>query len=596
MMPYTCHAWRNRFGTQANVTLQRVSAKRHWLLGGTLAVVLVGLTGRLAYWQLDRHDQLSALATMQEQNEVTIPAQRGMILDRNGTILALSITEDAVQLDPLVVQQLSPADQQQFVQQLATLMRLAPEVIRPQLALATGYHLLADASGAVAHLTPDGSDQANQLLAAGALPGVRLQTQTWREEPGGSLASQVLGFVRTAGGIGQYGIEAAADQTLAGTPGRLINALNPDGQPIANAPASVIPAIPGADLTLTIDANLQAIAESGLRSAVAQTGATGGTVIIEDPQTGEILAMANAPDFDPNAYASADLTSFQNPAVASIYDPGSTMKAITMAAGVDIGAITPDTAFHDLGTISVGGQTIANWNHLTWDHETMTQVLQHSSNVGAAWVAVNQIGASRFADYLNRFGFGQPTGIALAGEVAGLMPPHEPNAQLTQLDLAENAFGESIGVTPLQLVMAYGALANGGLLMHPQIVRAVTHNGQTHTVAPQMVRRVINAQTSVTVTQMLTTSALHSEAAMALIPGYAVAAKTGTSMPDPQQPASTFASVIGYAPADQPRFVVLVKLDHPHSSIFGGGAAGPLWRALMRQLLAYDAIPTLGGN
>ena len=581
---------------QASGQTKNVSARRHWLLGGTLIVVLMGLTARLAYWQLAEHGPLSALAAMQAEHDEAIPAQRGMLLDRNGTILALTVSEDAIVIDPLVVQQLSATAQDQLVQQLVTLTGLTPEVIRPQLLLATGYHLLSDSNSAVVHLKPDTSDQAQHLAAIGALPGVTLQMQSWREEPGGSLGGQMLGFVSTATGDGQYGVEAATNALLAGIPGQMIAAFNPDGEPIANAPQRIIPATPGADITLTIDANLQAIAERGLRDAVAQTGATGGTVIIEDPQTGEILAMANAPDFDPNAYASAALANFQNPAVASIYDPGSTMKAITMAAGVDVGAITPDTAFQDPGTLTVGGQTIANWGHLAWTSETMTQVLQHSSNVGAAWVAVNQIGATRFDDYLNRFGFGAPTGIDVAGEVPGLLAPHEPTAQLTQLDLAENAFGESIGVTPLQMVMAYGALANGGLLMHPQIIHSITSNGQTQTIAPLVVRRVINAQTSATVTQMLTTSALHSEAETVLIPGYDVAAKTGTSTPDPQNLASTYASVLGYAPANQPRFVVLVKLDHPQSSIFGGGAAGPLWRALVRQLLAYDAIAPQGGT
>src|SRR5262249_38413922 len=187
--------------------------------------------------------------------------------------------------------------------------------------------------------------------------------------------------------------------------------------------------------------------------------------------------LANAPDFDPNAYGSADVADFVDPAVAHIYDPGSTMKSITMATGIDVGGITPDTTINDPGTITVGGQTLANWNQVAWRKETMTEVLQHSSNVGAAWVALNAIGHDRFNHYLTNFGFGSRTGVDLAGEVGGIMPPPEPTADLTNLDMAENAFGESIGVTPLQMVMAYGALANGGLLMKPHVVSAISQNG-----------------------------------------------------------------------------------------------------------------------
>jgi cell division protein FtsI/penicillin-binding protein 2 len=594
MMPYSCHAWQKRATHHPHATLGHISPARHLLLGGALTVALVGLTGRLAYWQVAQHGPLGALAAAQQQHVVTIPALRGMILDRNGMTLALTINENAIIADPQAIQQLSAAAQARVAERLAALTGIPVTVIRPQLAVVGGYQPLTDGQGLVYHLTPDASAFAQHQIDAGALPGVTLQMQSWRAEPDGSLASQVLGFVRNGTDLGQYGVEAAADTTLAGTPGSLVAALNPDKQPLANAPQQVIPAIAGANLTLTIDANLQSMAERGLRDAVTQIGATGGTVIIEDPQTGEILAMANAPDFDPNTYGSAPLAAFQNPAIASVYDPGSTMKAMTMAMGVDLGTITPDTAIIDPGTFTVGGQTIANWNHLAWGTETMTQVLQHSANVGAAWVAVNEVGQQRFAAYLRNFGFGSPTGVNLAGEVPGLMPPQEKSAQLAQLDLAENAFGESIGVTPLQMVMAYGVLANGGLLLRPQIIHSID-NGQVTTTTPTIVRRVVNAQTAVTLTQMLVQSALHSEAAMALIPGYAVAAKTGTSTPDPQHPADTYASVIGYAPANQPRFVVLVKLDRPQSSIFGGIAAGPLWRSLVRELLAYDHIPPQEG-
>jgi cell division protein FtsI/penicillin-binding protein 2 len=567
---------------------------RPWLVGGALAVVLVGIAGRLAYWQIAQHGMLAALAAAQQQQAVSLPATRGMILDRNGQILALTVIQDVVVADPQVIQSLGSTAQQDVVRRLAKLTGVPATIIAPQLALATGYHVLTDAHGAPVRLTTDTADVVNAQLDAGMLSGISLEPRAWREEPDGALASQVLGFVQADTGVGQYGIEAEANAWLAGRSGASFAAVDAGGDPLADASRRIIPAQPGADITLTLDANLQAIAEEGLAATVQQTGATGGSVIITDPTTGAILALANAPGFDPNAYADAHLADFQDPAIADVYDPGSTMKAMTMAAGVDSGVITPQTSIQDAGTLNVAGQTIANWNQLAWGSETMTQVLQHSSNVGAAWVAL-QVGHERFDGYLRGFGFGSPTQVALPGEVSGLLAPQEPNADLTTLDLAENGFGESIGVTPLQLVMAYGALANGGMLLQPQVVASMSHDGQTRTYAPVPVRRVVSQSTAATVTQMLVDAAVHGEAATWLLPGYAVAAKTGTSTPDPRDPSRTYASVIGYAPANHPRFVMLVKLDYPQTNIYGGGAAGPLWRSLVRQLLAYDHIAPQGG-
>ncbi|MBA3826819.1 MAG: penicillin-binding protein 2 [Ktedonobacterales bacterium] len=626
MMPYTCHGWRARGDPNAQQSAQlplhhacpaherlsqaklgsvRASVplplggtrplRRQWLLGGALAIILVGVAGRMTYWQVGEHTQMSALALGQQQRMVPLPAVRGTIRDRNGTVLAVTMSGDALVADPLIIQNLAATTRADVLTRLVTLTGVAAATLQPQFALATGYHVLTDAAGNVIHLSSTVAAAAHEQIAAGMLPGMSTQPQAWRVVPDGSMAGQILGFVR-ADGRGQYGIEEQYDSWLAGKPGSLYATLDAQGQPLASAPQGVIPTTPGADLTLTLDANLQAVAEMGLHAAVAQMGATGGSVIIEDPQTGAILALTNAPDFDPNAYATANVADFVNPAVAHIYDPGSTMKAMTMAAGIDVGGIVPDTIIDDPGTILVGGQTLANWNQNAWGQETMTEVLQHSSNVGAAWVALNAVGHDRFTRYLTNFGFGASTGVDLAGETSGMLAPTEPNADLTNLDLAENAFGESIGVTPLQMVMAYGALANGGLLLRPQLVSAISQDGHNQTIAPQTVRRVISAQTAATVTTMLVTSSQHSEAATALIPGYAVAAKTGTSTPDPAHPEITYASVLGYAPADHPRFVVLVKLDHPRTAIFGGEAAGPLWRALVRRLLAYDAIPAQGGN
>jgi cell division protein FtsI/penicillin-binding protein 2 len=308
-----------------------------------------------------------------------------------------------------------------------------------------------------------------------------------------------------------------------------------------------------------------------------------------NPQTGAIMAMASLPSFDPNHYGNTNLANFVDPAVSDTYDPGSVMKAMTMAMGIDSGVITPDSTYTDTGQAVIDGITLHNWDEIAHGNITMTQVLQYSANTGAIWAA-NRIGNDRFSSYLRAFGFLQPTGLRLPDEAAGLRD------QSSALDLttAENAFGESIAVTPLQMFMDYGALANGGMVMRPYIVSSVTSgNGRgplTH-YGPEKVRQVVSPSTAEEVTQMLVESASQSEAQMNLVQGYTIAAKTGTSTPDISNPSETFASVIGYAPATHPRFVILVKLNHPRATIFGGSAAGPLWRSLARQLFIYFQIP-----
>ncbi len=592
---YGCQAWQKRAAMHQPAPGSRLAPRRQWLVAVALAVALVGVTGRLAFWQIGQHTALAAIANAQHLHALTLASGRGTIRDRNGDILAVTVSGDAVVLDPQVTRADSGAEPD-VIAALVAATGVSRATIAAQLSLPTAYHLLADASGAVVHLDAQVSDALGARIAAGDLPGVALAPQSWRVAPDGALASQVLGFVQMDSGAGQYGIEQDENGVLAGTPGMLYTAVDAFGNPIASAPQRETPAIPGGDVTLTLDASLQAIAEQGLAATVAQEHASGGTVIIEDPATGAILALANAPDFDPNHYAAAPLADFANPAIASAYDPGSTMKAMTMAAGIDSGVITPDTTLVDGGSFTVGSQTIYNWGHLAWGLETMTQVLQHSANVGAAWVAVDELGKARFDRYLSAFGFGAPAGIGLPGESAGLLAPNEPNADLATLDLAENAVGESIGVTPLQMVMAYGALADGGLLMRPRIVQSVTRDGRTTTFAPVTVRRVVSPAAAATVTQMLVESSQHSDAEMWRFTQCAVAAKTGTSTPDPANPSVTFASVIGYFPAQAPHYVVLVKIDHPQTTIFGGAAAGPLWRALARQLVALDALAPQGGQ
>jgi cell division protein FtsI/penicillin-binding protein 2 len=553
-----------------------------------LGLALLALAGRTAYWQIALGGPLAARADAEHLVARRIPAGRGGILDARGRWLALNLTEDTVIVDPDLLRQEGTVEA--VAARLAGLLGLPVEQVRPQVSVGGAYARLRGADGQPLWLDEAASKRVTAAITAGQLDGVRLYPAVRRIYPDGALASQVLGFVRMSDGTGQYGVEAQANALLAGQPGWLSSAVDAAGNPLATGPQRWTPPRPGADVTLTLDAMVQDMAERGLADAIARTGADGGTVLVLDPRTGAVLALANLPAFDPNTYGTAPLSAFDDPAVSAQYDPGSVMKAITMATALDVGAITPQMAFDDTGTVTVAGVTLHNWNSIAWGTETMTDVLAHSANVGAVWAA-ERVGEQRFAEYQTRFGFGAPTGVDLPSEAAGQVPhPTDPGA--AELTMAEQSFGESIGVTPLQLAAAYGALANDGVLMRPYVIACVAADGgQGHCATPHAVRQVITPEAAQAVTRMLTESALVSEARMDLLPGYSVAAKTGTSTPDAAHPERTYASMVGYAPASDPRFVLLVKLDHPRTTIYGGSAAGPLWRALAQQLFVYEGIP-----
>jgi cell division protein FtsI/penicillin-binding protein 2 len=567
--------------------LQR-SRRRQAVLFVLLALALVGVVGRLLYWQIGFHATLSARADAEHLRVISISAGRGMILDAEGRVLALSVTREAVIADPTFLRQ--HGSLAATAGQLARLLGLPADLVRGQLEVSGAYVRLHGADGVPLALDTVRSQPIARAIAASDLAGVRLYPVVQRVYPDGDLASQVLGFVRASNGVGQYGVEAAYDRILAGTPGHLSTAVDANGDPLASGPQQWTPPVPGASLTLTIDADVQDMAERGLAQAIATTGADSGTVVVLDPHTGAVLALANWPSFDPNDYAASPLSAFDDPALSSQFDPGSVMKAMTMAAGIESGVITPESTFVDTGAMTVGGTTLHNWGDIAWGEESMIDVLRHSANIGAVWVA-EQLGPARFASYLARFGFGTRTRVDLPAEAPGAVPTPS-GADAAELTMAEQSFGESIGVTPLQLAAAYGALANGGVLMRPHVVACVTpEGGAPHCVRPQAVRQVVSPATAATVTQMLLASDQYSEAEMHLIADYAVAVKTGTSTPDPKQPAVTYASVVGYAPVADPRFVILVELHHPRSNIFGGAAAGPLWRSLAQQLFVFERIP-----
>jgi cell division protein FtsI/penicillin-binding protein 2 len=362
----------------------------------------------------------------------------------------------------------------------------------------------------------------------------------------------------------------------------------------------------GADLTLTIDSNVEYMVETNLAKTVQNLQAQSGAVVVLNAKTGAVVAMAGYPTYDPNQYGqyynqTGCLHSEQvyfNPALYCAYEPGSTLKAVTMAAALDQGLITPNTSLQDHGCISYSdAPEVCNWEDIAYGNETMTQVLIHSANVGASYVAHDILGVDRYYPYLARFGFAQPTGIKDGTETAGYY--RQPcghgwspcNQDWTVSDLTRQAFGQSIEATPLQVAQAYQTIANGGVMMQPYLVAALDNNGHVTQTQPTVKRRVIGQQAAQLLTEMLVQTAALGEAQSVLVPGYSIAAKTGTATTQFISADQTEASVAGFLPASNPQFVILVKLDRPALHIYGSTAAAPLWGTIAQQLMWDYAVP-----
>jgi len=430
------------------------------------------------------------------------------------------------------------------------------------------------------------------------LPDIFLEPRTIRIYPGGDLAAQVLGYVQQDG-QGLYGIEGKYNHLLSGKPGSFTAETDLNGNPLTVGSSSGQLAVNGADITLTIDSTIQYLLQVGLVDAVKRLEAQSGAAIVVNVHTGAIVAMAGAPSFDPNHYgAFADAKGclqredvYFNPALYCDYEPGSTLKAVTMAAALDQGLITPNTTIQDAAYVTFpDAATVTNWDFKGYGLETMTQVLEHSANVGAALVAHNILGPDRYYPYLQRFGFGQSSNIDGPEIAGGYRTNHTDGWSPT--DLTRQAFGQAITATPLQVAMAYEAIANGGVMMQPYLVSSINNGGHVNTTSPVVQRRVISAQAAHELVGMLALSASEGGAQPVTFPGYSIAAKTGTATTQGISDDQTEASVAGFLPASNPQFVILVKIDRPQVSIFGGTAAAPLWKAIAQQLMwHYNIAP-----
>lgn len=405
------------------------------------------------------------------------------------------------------------------------------------------------------------------------LAGVYIGDEPARFYPLGKTSAHLVGFTSviddTYGiGAGRYGVEAQYNDELAGKPGktkgdRLFKPKN------------------GEDIYLTIDRNIQVQAERIIDRLISQYGAQGGTVIVMEPKTGKVLAMLSKPDFDPNNYGQYEVGSFLNPAVQSVYEPGSIFKVITMSAGIDSGKITPDTVFNDPGSLTLNGKTIKNWDLKAYGRVTMTNVIEKSINTGAAF-AVRTMGHDTFYNFLVKMGIKEPTEIDLPGEISGSLKPLEQDKR--DINFATAGYGQGVSVTPIRLLTAVSAIANGGLLMRPY------SNAESQ---PKVVRRVMSEETSRQVVGMMVSAV--DKAQIARIQNYNVAGKTGTAfVPNFSTGGYTdevINTYIGFAPAYDPQFIVLIRLDKPAGAPLAGLTVVPAFREMAEFIISYYGIP-----
>jgi cell division protein FtsI/penicillin-binding protein 2 len=421
-----------------------------------------------------------------------------------------------------------------------------------------------------------------------SLAGLAFDPRLQRSYPEKDLASNILGFVNWEG-EGFFGVEEKFDSELSGSQETVWIPFDPNR-------VEEFPVVPeGSSLILTIDRVIQAEMERIVETAIEESGSESATILVMDPETGDILAAATSPRLDLNEFWRYDevfegSTPF-NRAVSETYEPGSVFKVLTMAAALDGGAVKPKTTFLDTGSIEVGGTIIRNWNSGAWGPQDMLGCMQHSLNVCLAWVAT-ELGANKFYQYMQDFGLGHLTGVDMAGETPGrLKLPGDEDWY--EADLATNSFGQGVAVTPVQMLMAVSALANEGQMAYPRIVLSIIDDGKQYNTSPRISGAPISPKTAQKLTDMLSTS-LEVESSAALIEGYKVAGKTGTAeIPTPFGYTSnqTNASFVGWGPVDDPRFVVYVWLEKPTTSPWGSVVASPVFRQVVERLVVLMNIP-----
>jgi cell division protein FtsI (penicillin-binding protein 3) len=550
----------------------RVFRTRVLLVAAILAAAFGSVAARLAWLQIVRHGDLSAMAERQYSRTLVLHAQRGPIVDRNGAPLATSTAAESLFAHPRNI-----GDPVRVAARLSPLLEVPAAELHGALVSGRPFVWLKR------RLEPTVAARVRELRE----PGLGSLPEPLRLYPNRELAAHVIGFEGVDGGL--EGIERAWNAELSGTPGKALvgrDALGRDviSQEVLQASAA------GHGVMLTIDRTIQYLAEREIDAAYRRTGAKAAMAVAMDPKTGDVLAIAIRPTFNPNTFLEVPSREhWRNRAVTDPFEPGSTFKVILAAAALEEGVVRPDDRIYaENGQITIARTTIHDWKKYGW--LTFAEVLQNSSNVGTIKVGL-ALGRDRYYRYMTAFGFGAPTGVGLAGESRGLL--REP-ARWSALSLPTMSIGQEVSVTALQMVSAFSAVANGGTLMQPRLVRGIfdADGRERRRFEPRAIRRVVSPETARTLTRVLVNVVDGGTGKKAAIPGYEVAGKTGTAQKlDPATKRYSRApgvlSFVGYVPADDPKLAMLVMLDEPKTERWGSEAAAPIFAAIGREALRY---------
>ncbi|MBO8168062.1 MAG: stage V sporulation protein D [Thermoanaerobacteraceae bacterium] len=549
------------------------------------ACVLFLLVLRLAWIQFIKGDDLRQMALEARLREIPVEAKRGTIYDRNGNKLAISVSAESVYALPSEVKR--AGNPRETARKLAQILGMSEDKV---------YGIITKDRAFMWVKRKVSFEQAAKIKEAD-LPGIKTVEESQRFYPKGSLAAHLLGFA----GIdnqGLEGLEVMYDKELSGTPGRIVIEYDAGGRQIPQALHKYYPPEDGLSLQLTIDQTIQYIAERELDALMASpTNPKSATIIVMDPNTGYIMALASRPNYDPNSFREYPPENWRNIAVSNAYEPGSTFKIITAATALEEGVVSPEDRFYDPGYVKVGSERIKCWrSYRPHGSQSFVEGVQNSCNPVFVEVGlkVEEKREGLFYQYIKGFGFGQRTGIDLPGEAKGIMIPED---KLKKINVATISIGQSIAVTPIQLITAVSAVANGGKLMKPQLVQAILDQ-EVRVVKkfePKVIRKVISEETAKKLALILETVVSQGTGKNAYIEGYRVAGKTGTAQkagPGGYQKGKYIASFIGFAPANDPKLVVLVVVDEPQGyPYYGGTVAAPIFKRVMEDSLRYLGVP-----
>ncbi len=578
-----------KYTTTKNTSVKdRKSFSRTSVVFITLIFLIAIIIGRLLFIQVYANQKYTNLAFRQHTVEKNIISSRGEIFLKNkDDIYPIGVNRE------YFMAYVSPRDVPD--DKIDTVARMIADAL--DVDYATVIQKLAKREDVHEELKHKLIKEDKERVEKMNIAGLNFLPEYFRFYPGGMLASHIVGFVGSDGEkyVGRYGIEASFDDELRGNDGKVIQERDARGGWLTNTDRVISDKKDGTDLYLTIDYTVQYEIERILKNALESFDAKSGSIIVMEPKTGKIIALANDPTFAPNMYNEVeDVAVFRNHAISDEYECGSVFKPITMAMGLDDKKVTADSTYVDTGSVKAAEYTIKNSEDKVYGLRTMTQVLEESINTGVIYVE-QKIGNAKFKDYLERFGFGAISGLELPAEADG--DTRNLSHVKRDVEYYTASFGQGITVTPLQIATAYGALANGGFIMKPQIIEKKVHsNGEEEIIEPYMVHRVISEDASRQIGEMLRSVVVNGHGKRADVPGYLIGGKTGTAQVakigekgyDDSLTVGTFA---GYGPINDPRFVIVVRIDDPKTVVWAESSAAPTFGAVMKYLLDYYNVP-----